>query len=194
MMASLSRGSAAASLRAFTLFEGILMLVLGVLALLFPVRTSGVITAVVAVAFLVGGLVGWVNNLIRARQLGRWLSFWRLVVSTVFLVAGITMLQQLGAGTLTALRPVVSLTLALGIVFLVEGIVAVGVSLSHRQVRGWGWGLVNGLVTMILGVLILSMKVGAMLSVLGILVGVSFLFSGLDLLIFSASFHPGESD
>jgi uncharacterized membrane protein HdeD (DUF308 family) len=47
---------------------------------------------------------------------------------------------------------------------------------------------------MILGVLILSMKVGAMLSVLGILVGVSFLFSGLDLLIFSASFHPGESD
>ncbi|MEB3306664.1 MAG: DUF308 domain-containing protein [Cyanobacteriota bacterium] len=193
-MASASRGSANTSLRAFTLFEGILMLVLGGLSLLFPVGTSEVITAVVAVAFLVGGIVGWVNNLMRARQLGRWLSFWRLVVSTVFLIAGITMLQQLGAGPLSAMRPVVSLALAIGIVFLVEGLVAVGVSISHRKVRGWGWGLMNGVVTLILGVLILSMKVGALLSVLGILVGVSFLFSGLDLLIFSASFHPGEPD
>ena len=73
-MASQSRSVAAASLKAFTLFEGVLMLVLGILALAFPVRTSGVITAVVAVAFLVGGLVGWVSNLMRARQLGRWLS------------------------------------------------------------------------------------------------------------------------
>ncbi len=188
-MASLARGSAAASLKAFTLFEGILMLVLGVLALVFPIRTSGVITAVVAVAFLVGGVVGWVNNLMRAKQLGRWLTFWRLVVSTVFLVAGFSMVQQLGSGSLAAFTPVVSLTLAIGIVFLVEGIVAVFVSLSHRQVSGWGWGLVNGIVTLILGALILSMSPAGLLSVLGILVGVSFLFSGLDLLVFSASFH-----
>ncbi|MEB3104508.1 MAG: DUF308 domain-containing protein [Cyanobacteriota bacterium] len=194
-MASLSRGSAAASLKAFTLFEGILMLVLGVLALVFPIRTSGVITAVVAVAFLVGGVVGWVNNLMRSKQLGRWLTFWRLVVSTVFLVAGFTMIQQLGGGLLAAMLPVVSLTLAIGIVFLVEGIVAVFVSLSHREVRGWGWGLLNGIVTLILGALILSMSPAGLLSVLGILVGVSFLFSGLDLLVFSASFHAkGEAD
>lgn len=188
-MASLARGSAAAALKAFTLFEGIVMLVLGVLALVFPIRTSGVITAVVAVAFLVGGVVGWVNNLMRSKQLGRWLTFWRLVVSTVFLVAGFSMVQQLGSGSLAAVAPVVSLTLAIGIVFLVEGLVAVFVSLSHRQVRGWGWGLVNGMVTVILGALILSMSPAGLLSVLGILVGVSFLFSGMDLLVFSASFH-----
>ena len=193
-MASFARGSIAASLKAFTLFEGILMLVLGVLALVFPVRTSGVITAVVAVAFLVGGLVGWVNNLLRARQLGRWLTFWRLVVSSVFLVAGFTMIQQLGSGPLAALLPVVSLTLAIGIVFLVEGMVAVFVSLSHRQVSGWGWGLLNGMVTLILGALILTMNPAGLLSVLGILVGVSFLFSGLDLLVFSASFHGEAGD
>lgn len=190
-MASLAR-SPAAALKAFTLFEGILMLVLGVLALVFPVRSSEVITAVVAVAFLVGGVVGWVTNLMRSRQLGRWLSFWRLVVSTVFLVAGFTMIQQLGSGPLASLLPVVSLTLAIGIVFLVEGMVAVFVSLGHRQVSGWGWGLLNGIVTLILGALILSMNPAGLLSVLGILVGVSFLFSGLDLLVFSASFH-GES-
>lgn len=191
-MASLIRNSST-SLKAFTLVEGLLILGLGVLALVFPVRTSGVITTVVAVAFLVGGLVGWLNNLIRSRQLGRWLTFWRLVVSSVFVVAGFTMVQQLGGGPLAALLPVVSLTLAIGIVFLVEGAVAVAVSLSHRHHRGWGWGLLNGLVTLILGVLILSMTPAALLPVLGLLVGVSFLFSGLDLLVFSASFH-GESE
>ena len=188
-MASLSRSVAAASLKAFTVFEGVLMLVLGILALVFPVRSSGVITAVVAVAFLVGGLVGWVSNLMRAKQLARWLSFWRLVVSSVFLVAGASMIQQLAKGSFSSLLPVMSLTLAIGIVFLVEGLVAVVVSLSHRQVSGWAWGLLNGLVTLTLGGLILSMSPAGLMPVLGLLVGVSFLFSGVDLLLFSASFH-----
>ena len=188
-MASPSRSVAAASLKAFTLFEGVLMLVLGILALVFPVRSSGVITAVVAVAFLVGGVVGWVSNLMRARQLGRWLSFWRLVVSSVFLVAGVSMIQQLAKGSFSSLLPVISLTRAIGIVVLVEGLVAVVVSLSHRQVSGWAWGLLNGLVTLTLGGLILSMSPAGLMPVLGILVGVSFLFSGVDLLLFSASFH-----
>ena len=59
-------------LKAFTLFEGVLMLVLGVLALIFPVLASAWITVIVAVGFLVGGIVGWVSNLARSRQLGRW--------------------------------------------------------------------------------------------------------------------------
>lgn len=174
------------SLRAFTLFEGVLMLVLGVLALLFPVLASTWVTAMVALVFLVGGLVGWINNLMRAPLLGRWLTFWRLVVSTLFLVAGGSMIRQLGTG---GAAPVATLALAVGVVFVLEGLVALGVSLSHRQVRGWGWGLVNGLVTLVLGLLILSMGPSGLLSVIGVLVGVSFLFTGLELLSFSARFH-----
>jgi uncharacterized membrane protein HdeD (DUF308 family) len=180
------------TLRAFTLFEGVLMLVLGVLALVFPILASVWVTTVVALAFLVGGIVGWINNLMRAKQLSRWLTFWRLVVSTVFVVAGVSMIQQLGAGPAGVVLPVASLSLAIGIVFLVEGAVASVVSLAHRDIRGWGWGLVNGLITLILGGLILSLPATGLLSVLGILVGISFLFSGIDLLTFSASFHPED--
>jgi uncharacterized membrane protein HdeD (DUF308 family) len=36
------------------------------------------------------------------------------------------------------------------------------------------------------------MRPGGLLSVLGILVGISFLFSGIDLLVFSAAFHTPE--
>ena len=180
------------TLRAFTLFEGVLMLVLGVLALVFPILASVWVTTVVAVAFLVGGIVGWINNLMRAKQLSRWLTFWRLVVSTVFVVAGVSMIQQLGAGPAGVVVPVASLSLAIGIVFLVEGAVASVVSLAHREISGWGWGLLNGLITLLLGGLILSLPTASLLSVLGILVGISFLFSGIDLLSFSASFHPED--
>jgi uncharacterized membrane protein HdeD (DUF308 family) len=62
-------------------------------------------------------------------------------------------------------------------------------SLSHRTTPGWGWGVANGLVTLVLGVLILTMSPAGMLSVIGLLVGISFLFSGFDLLGFSSRFH-----
>jgi len=183
---------AVGSLRAFTLAEGILLLVLGVLALLFPVIASAWVTVVVALAFLVGGIVGWVNNLNRSRRLSRWHCFWRLVVSTLFLVTGAWIIQQFSAGLVPAAGQVAALAFAIGIVFLVEGVVSAIVSLSHRDMSGWGWGLANGIVTFILGLLIVTMKVGGLLSVLGILVGISFLFSGIDLLVFSAAFHGSE--
>lgn len=181
-----------AALRTFTIAEGVLMLVLGVLALVFPVVASFWITAMVALAFLVGGLVGWIDNLVRARQLSRRHTFWRLVVSTLFLVTGGWMISQFRGGPLQVADQVAALSLAVGVVFLVEGLVAVLVAISHRGAPGWAWGLLNGLVTLVLGALILSMKLAGQLSVLGILVGVSFLFSGVDLLAFGAGFHPDE--
>ena len=177
------------SLRSYTIAEGILLLVLGLLALIFPVVASAWVTVVVALAFLVGGIIGWVNNLNRARRLSRWHCFWRLVVSTLFLVTGAWIIQQFSAGIVPAAAQVTALAFAIGIVFLVEGVVAIIVSLSHTDMPGWGWGLANGVVTLLLGLIIVTMRAGGLLSVLGILVGISFLFSGIDLLVFSAAFH-----
>lgn len=180
------------ALRTFTTAEGVLMLVLGVLALIFPVVTSFWITAIVAVAFLVGGIVGWVDNLYRARHLSRWHAFWRLVVSTLFLVTGAWMINQFRGGLAAAAAQVAALSLAIGLVFVVEGVVAILVAASHRRLAGWGWGLANGAITLLLGILILTMRYP--LPVLGILVGVSFVFSGIDLLAFSARFHADAAD
>lgn len=192
MTDSLSRAEQR-SLRTFTVAEGILMLVLGVLALLFPVITSFWVTAFVAVAFLVGGLVGWIHGLMRAPRLSAALTFWRLVVATLFVVTGSWMLHQFRRGPIDAGEQVAGLALAIGIVFLAEGLVAIVVSLAHRRRLGWVWGLTNGLVTLILGLLIVTMKFWNLPWVLGTLVGISFLFSGLDLLAFGVSFH-GDDD
>ncbi|APD47446.1 MULTISPECIES: HdeD family acid-resistance protein [unclassified Synechococcus] len=182
-----------AALRTFTIAEGIVMIVLGSLALIFPVVASFWVTAVVALAFLVGGIVGLVDNLYRARHLSRRHAFARLVVSTLFLVTGAWMISQFRGGLGNAASQVASLALAIGVVFVIEGLVAIAVAASHKQAVGRGWGLANGLITLLLGVLILTMKFWSQLSVIGVLVGVSFLFSGIDLLAFSAHLHgPGD--
>ena len=121
-------------LKAFTLFEGVLMLVLGVLALIFPVLASAWITVIVAVGFLVGGIVGWVSNLARSRQLGRWYCFSRLVISTLFIVVGAWMIQQFRGGPLEGGLVVASLAFAIGIVFILEGVVSMLVALGHTRV------------------------------------------------------------
>jgi uncharacterized membrane protein HdeD (DUF308 family) len=177
------------ALRTFTLAEGVMLLVLGVLALVFPVLASRWVTAFVAIAFLVGGIVGWISSLLRSPQLSGVVSFWRLVVSTLFLVTGIWMIHQMASGPVAAAVQTAAFALAIGVVFLVEGVVEILVAASHRQILGWRWGLANGVVTLALGILILSMKFWNLLWVVGTLVGISFLFSGIDLLRFSASFH-----
>lgn len=183
-------------LRGLTQAEGIILIVLGLLALSFPIIASAWATVMVAVAFLVGGLFGWINNLSRARGLGRWHAFGRLVIATLFLVAGGWMLIQFKAGLVPAALQIKALAVALGIVFLAEGLVATLVSLRHRRVTGWGWGLANGLVTLVLGLLILTMNPAGQLSVIGLLVGISFLFSGFDLLRFGVNVepHPRHAD
>ena len=177
-------------LRGLTQAEGIIMIVLGLLALAFPVLASASVTLMVAIAFLVGGIVGWIDTLMRSKRLGRWYCFWRLVVSTLFLVAGLWMVIEFKSGIVPAALQVKALATAIGIVFLAEGGVMAILSLSHRSTQGWVWGLMNGIVTLVLGVMILSMSPAGLLSVIGILVGISFLFSGFDLLAFSSRFHP----
>ena len=179
-------------LRGLTQTEGVLLIVLGVLALGFPTIASAGVTVMVALAFLIGGILGWIDNLRRARAFSRWHTFGRLVVATLFLITGLWMLIQFKAGIAPAALQIKALATALGIVFLVEGLVASLLAISHRQVRGWGWGLANGLVTVLLGRLILTMDPAGLLSVLGRLVGISFLFSGFDLLRFGSHLHPRD--
>lgn len=58
--------------KSFTIAEGILLIVLGVLALIAPIKASFIVTAVLGVVFLVGGIIGWINNLSRSRGMKGW--------------------------------------------------------------------------------------------------------------------------
>ena len=177
--------------QAFAIAEGILLIILGVLALIFPVLASVWVTGVIAVVFLVGGVVGWISNLARSKRMGRWICFWRLVVSTLFIVAGASMFSSFNSAA--ALKDqVISLSLVVGIVFLVEGVVAFFNGLAQSTRPGAGWAIANGVITFILGLLIVTLKFWGLLWVLGVLVGISFLFSGIDLIALSSTIHNDQ--
>ena len=185
------RSDSVGTFKAFAIAEGILLIILGVLALVFPVIASVWATGVIAVVFLVGGVVGWISNLARSKRMGRWICFWRLVVSTLFIVAGASMVSNFRSPA-DAAEQVATLSLAIGIVFLVEGVVAFFNGLSHSNRPGAGWAIANGVVTFILGLLIVTLKFWGLLWVLGALVGISFLFSGIDLIALSSTIHNDQ--
>ena len=182
------RPDSVGTFKAFAIAEGILLIILGVLSLIFPVIASVWVTGVIAVVFLVGGVVGWISNLARSKRMGRWICFWRLVVSTLFIVAGASMISNFRSPA-DAAEQVATLSLAIGIVFLVEGVVAFFNGLSHSNRPGAGWAIANGVVTFILGLLIVTLKFWGLLWVLGALVGISFRFSGIDLIALSSTIH-----
>ena len=190
-MNSEDRSESLGTFKAFSIAEGILLIVLGVLALIFPVIASFWTTGVIAVLFLVGGVVGWISNLARSGRMGRWICFWRLVVSTLFIVAGGSMIGNFRDPG-EAAEQVAAFALAIGIVFLVEGVVAFFNGLANSSQPGSGWAIANGVITFILGLLIVTLKFWGLLWVLGTLVGISFLFSGIELIAFSSSIDDGQ--
>jgi uncharacterized membrane protein HdeD (DUF308 family) len=185
------RPDSVGTFKAFAIAEGILLIILGVLALIFPVIASVWVTGVIAIVFLVGGVVGWISNLARSKRMGRWICFWRLVVSTLFIVAGASMISNFRSPA-EAAEQVATLSLTIGIVFLVEGVVAFFNGLSHSKQPGAGWAIANGVITFILGLMIVTLKFWGLLWVLGALVGISFLFSGIDLIAFSSTIHNDQ--
>jgi uncharacterized membrane protein HdeD (DUF308 family) len=190
-MTAEDRPDSLGTFKAFAIVEGILLIILGVIALIFPVIASVWVTGVIAVVFLVGGVVGWISNLARSKRMGRWICFWRLVVSTLFIVAGASMISNFRSPA-DAAEQVATLSLAIGIVFLVEGVVAFFNGLSHSNRPGAGWAVANGVITFILGLLIVTLKFWGLLWVLGVLVGISFLFSGIDLIALSSTIHNDQ--
>ena len=190
-MSSEDRPDSVGSFKAFSIAEGILLIVLGILALIFPVVASFWTTGVVAVLFLIGGGVGWISNLARSGRMGRWICFWRLVVSTLFIVAGASMIGNF-RDPAEAAQQVAVFALTIGIVFLVEGVVAFLSGLANSSRPGAGWAIANGVITFILGLLIVTLKFWGLLWVLGTLVGISFLFSGIELIAFSSTLHDDQ--
>ena len=79
-----------------------------------------------------------------------WICFWRLVVSTLFIVAGASMISNFRSPA-DAAEQVQTLSLAIGIVFVVEGVVAFFNGLSHSNRPGASWAIANGFITFILG-------------------------------------------
>lgn len=154
----------------------ILLLIAGVAAILMPVVTTLATTFFLGWVFLIVGIVRIVKAFQSKPIRGFWLS---LLVGILYVIAGISILSNLLAGAIT-------LTVLLGIIFIVEGIIEIVSSFQARTGQHLSWlVLADGIITLILGILILNLSPVTSLGVIGLYVGISFLFSGGSLLAIS---------
>ena len=156
---------------------GILMLICGILAIALPLASSLGIVIVVGWLILLGG-VWHLIFVFHSHSLGGVL--WQLLLAVVYGFAGIYML-------LNPLLGLVSLTLVLAIFLLIEAALETAIYFTIRRQTKAGWVLFDAIVTLVLAIFIWAQWPSSSAWVLGMLVGVSLIFSGISRLSLSAA-------
>jgi uncharacterized membrane protein HdeD (DUF308 family) len=156
------------------LAEGIILVILGLIAIVVPQIATLAFTILIGWLFFVSGVVGLFTTAWMRRAPGFW---WSLVSAIVAIAAGVVLLLWPVNGTL-------SLTLVLIAFFIVEGGASIFYAVEHRdQLSGrWVWMLVSGIIDIILAAIILSGLPGTAFWALGLLVGINMVFGGAALI------------
>jgi uncharacterized membrane protein HdeD (DUF308 family) len=166
------------------LVEGIICLLLGAGALLIPAVASIAVALLLGWLFVIGGAVGLVTTIMGRNAPG---FGWSLVSSLVTIAAGVFLIGW-------PLSGVISLTLVLAAYLAADGIISIFFAIAHRRqlTRRWGWLFLNGVLDVGLAAVIFVVLPGSAYWMLGMLIGIDFLFAGASLIaIAMAARHPG---
>ena len=166
------------------LVEGIILVVLGVLAIVVPVVATLAVAILLGWLFLISGIVGLVTTFMARQAPGFW---WSLLSGVLAIGAGLVLLGWPVSGA-------VSLTLLLIAFFTIEGVLTIMYALEHkRELSGrWGWMLASGIVDLVLAVLILAGLPGTAAWALGLLAGINMLFGGSAMIAMALQARSAE--
>src|SRR5271165_5667724 len=153
----------------------ILLIVFGFLAIALPFATSWGVVVVIAWLIVFSGGFQFIHAF-QSKGVGHIL--WKLLVAVLYLIVGIYFL-------LNPLLGVAAFTLALAIFFVLEGVFDLVAYFQTRGIPGSGWILFDGIVTLILGLLVWRQWPSSSLWVIGTLVGISMIFTGMTRLMLS---------
>lgn len=151
------------------LFWGIVLLLLGIAAIC--ASTVATLISVVILGFFIffGGAIILIDTL--TFWWGKWGGFLlHSLAAILYLIVGLILIMNPVEGS-------ISLTLLLGAFYVVIGLYRIFYSSSSKAPR-WGWSLVNGIISFILGILILASWPASSLFIIGLFVGIDLVFSG----------------
>src|SRR5271166_4933042 len=151
----------------------IVLIVFGFLAICLPFLTSWGVVVVIAWLIVFSGGFQFIHAF-QSQGIGHIL--WKLLVAILYLIVGIYFLLHPVLG-------VAAFTLALAIFFVLEGIFDLVAYFQARALPGSGWILFDGIVTLILGILVWRQWPSSSLWVIGTLVGISMIFTGMTRLM-----------
>ena len=152
------------------LFQGVVMVILGILAVCAPVAASIAVAIYVGWLLLISGVIGLVATL-STHHVHAFL--WSLITAALSVVIGILLV-------LMPVQGAVSLTIVLTAFFIAEGVFQATVAIASRQVLSgtWVWMLLSGIADLVLAAIIIEGWPGTAIWALGLLVGINLLTSG----------------
>ena len=151
---------------------------LGVLAIVLPQVATLATVLFIGWLLLVAG-VGGIYVAIQGRDVFNWRSMGVLFLLTT--ISGLVMVVRPDTGIRV-------LTAILAVLFLFEGFVYTAVGIQFRRVfRSWKWMVASGVASLVLALLILIGWPATTSIMIGLLVGINFLTSGLSLFMLGSA-------
>ncbi len=161
---------------AWYLILGIILIVLGTFALVAPfVATLATVTLISAMLIL-----GGITQMIGAFWARRWSGFFTLLlVGILYLVVGVLIWDH-------PLKAAADLTLVIAVLLVVGGAFRIATALTTRY-PNWVWILLNGVITLVLGLMIWRQWPATAPWVIGTFVGVDLIFNGWTWIMFAVA-------
>lgn len=148
----------------------VLLILLGVAAIAFPFFSTLAAESWIAWIILFSGISKLVYTF-QTREQGGFI--WQLLLSLLYIGTAVLLLVY-------PLQGILTLTLALGAFLLTEGVFEIVYALQRRSQPNWGWSLANGITTLGLGGLIWFEWPFNGPFAIGLLVGISIIFTGVS--------------
>jgi uncharacterized membrane protein HdeD (DUF308 family) len=167
-----------------SLWIGVLLTVLGIAAAAVPRVTTIVAETWIALILISAGAAK-LGYAFQTRDQGGFI--WKLLLSILYFATGVMLLVNPFTGVLT-------LTLLLGSFLLTEGVFELILAFRVRPQQNWTWVLGDGIITLLLGAMIWFQWPFNAPWVIGTLVGVSILFTGISRVMLSLNARSALND
>lgn len=158
---------------------GLVFLMGGFIAIFRPVLASFTVEALIALFFIVGGILQTLQLLRAARSSS---FIWSLLLGILFIALGVILLTNPTAG-------LSSLTLLIVVLLAASGITKIIYAFKLRPLNGWIWMLISGLISLLLAFLLMNHWAASVALTLGVLLAIELVSSGLWLLLIGFSFR-----
>jgi uncharacterized membrane protein HdeD (DUF308 family) len=156
------------------LTEGIILLLLGLLAIVVPQIATAKVAIFIGWILLASGIVGLISTFRMRAAPG---FAWSLVSALIGIAAGVILLVWPLSGAF-------SLTLVLSVFLLFEGIASIMIALGHRREFSGRWAMLlfSGVIDIVLAAIIFEGLPGTAAWAIGLMVGINLVVGGSALI------------
>jgi uncharacterized membrane protein HdeD (DUF308 family) len=159
----------------WSILSGVLLIIFGMVAVGLPFLAALAVNVFIAWLIMFAGLV---HLILAFHAHGAGSLIWKLLVGVAYLMFGAYLIWHPVLG-------IEALTLVLASLFLIEGVLDIVLFFKMRSTPGSSWVLIDGIVTLLLGLLVYVRWPSSSGWAIGFLVGVSMIISGFTRVMLS---------